>query len=313
MNCSGDVLKQLQQQTAEKKRLEGKLRELYMQRTVLQKQVEKLEQEKLAEQADVDRLENHSLSALFYQMVGQLDEKLDKERQEAYAAWAKYDAAVRELDSVEAEIAVCEERAAQLQDCEQQYQEALQKKAAEIRSSGNAVAQELLRGEVRISELENRIKEIQEAVNTGETALHTAEGVLKTLDSAEGWSHWDILGGGLLVDAAKYNCLNNAQTQVEQLQEDLRRFKTELTDVTVEADLKVSIDGFLQFADFFFDGLFADLAVMEHINKSQERVEKTRNEIRSVLSRLAELRAAASAELDTERERTAQITVDTVL
>ena len=313
MNCSGDVLKQLQQQTAEKKRLEGKLRELYMQRTVLQKQVEKLEQEKLTEQADVDRLENHSLSALFYQLVGRLDEKLDKERQEAYAAWAKYDAAVRELDSVEAEIAVCEERAAQLQDCEQQYQEALQKKAAEIRSSGNVAAQELLRGEVRISELENRIKEIQEAVNTGETALHTAEGVLKALDSAEGWSHWDILGGGLLVDAAKYNSLNNAQTQVEQLQEDLRRFKTELTDVTVESDLKVSIDGFLQFADFFFDGLFADLAVMEHINKSQERVEKTRDEIRSVLSRLAELRAAASAELDTERERTAQITVDTVL
>ena len=130
MNCGGDVLKQLQQQTAEKKRLEGKLRELYMQRTVLQKQVEKLEQEKLAEQADVDRLENHSLSALFYQMVGRLDEKLDKERQEAYAVWAKYDAAVRELDSVEAEIAVCEERAAQLQDCEQQL---------ELSWSGNSV------------------------------------------------------------------------------------------------------------------------------------------------------------------------------
>ena len=53
-----------------------------------------------------------------------------------------------------------------------------------------------------------------------------------------------MLGGGLLVDLAKYDDLDKAQEQVEQLQEDLPRFKTELTDVTVEAELQVSIDAF---------------------------------------------------------------------
>ena len=47
--------------------------------------LKKLEKSKLAEQADVDRLEGHSLAAFFYQVIGKMDEKLDKERQEAYA------------------------------------------------------------------------------------------------------------------------------------------------------------------------------------------------------------------------------------
>ena len=313
MNGPNVELKALQQQTAEKKRLEAKLRELYAQQETLETQTDELERTKLDEQADVDRLEGRSLSAFFYSMVGKLDQKLDKERQEAYAAQMKYDTAVRELSAVQADIARCEEQTDRLKGCEERYQEALKEKAAAIRRSGSDAAQRLLEAETRVSALESRMKEILEAVDAGNTALHTAERALETLDSAESLSTWDVLGGGLLVDLAKYEDLDKAQKQVEQLQEDLRRFKTELTDVTVEAELQVSIDGFLQFADFFFDGLFADLAVMDHIHESQEKVRRTCNEIQNVLSRLADMRTETEKELDVEQERTAQITVDAVL
>ena len=105
--------------------------------------------------------------------------------------------------------------------------------------------------EARIAGLEEQLREIQEAADAGEAALDAAGQVLETLDSAEGCSTWDILGGGLLADLAKYEELDNAQEQVEQLQEKLRQFKTELADVTIEAELQVSVDGFLRFADFF--------------------------------------------------------------
>ena len=313
MSESNVDLKALQQQVAEKKRLEAKLQELYTQQETLETQTQTLEQAKLSEQADVDRLEGRSLAAFFYNVVGKLDQKLDKERQEAYAAQVKYDAAARELDSVQADIARCEDQTAQLEGCEERYQAALQEKAAAIRRSGSDAARKLLETETRISALESRMKEIREAVDAGSTALQAADKVLATLDDAESLSTWDVLGGGLLVDLAKHESLDNAQEQVEQLQEDLRRFKTELTDVTVEADLRVSIDGFLQFADFFFDGLFADLAVMDHIHGSQEKVRKTRDEIQTVLSRLADMQTETGEELDTEQQRADQITVDAVL
>lgn len=98
---------------------------------------------------------------------------------------------------------------------------------------------------------------------------------------------------------------------MEQLQEKLRQFKTELADVTIEAELQVSVDGFLRFADVFFDGLFADLAVMEHINDSQKKIRNTQKEIQAVLDRLTAMRKEISADLDSERDRADRITLDT--
>ena len=77
MNGNREALKNLQQQTLEKRRLDARLRELYAQRETLQKQTEELEQARQKEQADVDRLEGRSLAAFFYYTVGRLDEKLD--------------------------------------------------------------------------------------------------------------------------------------------------------------------------------------------------------------------------------------------
>ena len=90
---------------------------------------------------------------------GRLDEKLDKERQEAYAAQVKYDAAARELAAVEEDAARCEARLTQLEGCEQVYETALAKKAAALRESGSAAAQELLDAEARIAGLEGQLRD----------------------------------------------------------------------------------------------------------------------------------------------------------
>ena len=87
-------------------------------------------------------------------------------------------------------------------------------------------------------------------------------------------------------DLAKHSHLDDAQEAIERLQSQLRRFKTELADVTIQADMQVNVDGFLRFADYFFDGLFADWAVLDRISQSQSQVQSTRDQIKGVLSRL---------------------------
>lgn len=123
------TLKELWQQVAEKKSCEAKQKELTAQRDTLADRLKKLEKSKLAEQADVDRLEGHSLAAFFYQVIGKMDEKLDKERQEAYAARVKYDVALHDLSSVDADLEQIQNRLARLSDCERQYQAALSEKS----------------------------------------------------------------------------------------------------------------------------------------------------------------------------------------
>ena len=72
------TLKELWQQVAEKKSCEAKQKELTAQRDTLADRLKKLEKSKLAAQADVDRLEGHSLAAFLYQVIGKMDEKMDK-------------------------------------------------------------------------------------------------------------------------------------------------------------------------------------------------------------------------------------------
>lgn len=286
MTYYDEKLQQLQEQMARSKQLEAMIKELRNQRDSLTAQVRELESIKLEEQADVDRLEGRSLAAFFYNVIGKMDEQLDKERQEAYAARVKYDAAARELEGVEADLRRYESELSALRGCEHRYDEVLKEKADAIKAAGGSNGEEILKLEERNAFLESQKKELQEAISAGNAALSTTQQVLSSLDSAEGWGTWDLFGGGLVADLAKHSHLDEAQGSIELLQSQLRRFKTELADVTIQADMQVNVDGFLRFADYFFDGLFADWAVLDKINQSQSQVQNTKSQIASVLSRL---------------------------
>lgn len=286
MTYYDEKLQQLQEQMARSKQLEAMIKELRNQRDSLAAQVRELESIKLEEQADVDRLEGRSLAAFFYNVIGKMDEQLDKERQEAYAARVKYDAAARELEGVEADLRRYESELSALRGCEHRYDEVLKEKADAIKAAGGSNGEEILKLEERNAFFESQKKELQEAISAGNAALSTTQQVLSSLDSAEGWGTWDLFGGGLVADLAKHSHLDEAQGAIEQLQSQLRRFKTELADVTIQADMQVNVDGFLRFADYFFDGLFADWAVLDKINQSQSQVQNTKSQIAGVLSRL---------------------------
>lgn len=53
--------------------------------------------------------------------------------------------------------------------------------------------------------------------------------------------------------------------------------------MAIQADLQIQVDGFLRFADYFFDGIFADWAVMDRIRNSKNQVADVERSVRSVL------------------------------
>ena len=291
-----EQLKSLQEKIARSRQLSSMIKELRSQRDALAARVRELEAIKLDEQSDVERLEGRSLASFFYNVVGKLDEQLNKERQEAYAARVKYDAALRELEAAENDLRRYEAEYNELRGCENQYEATLREKSAAVKAAGGATAEEILKLEERYTFLEHQKKELCEATSAGNAALSTARQVLDSLDSAEGWGTWDLLGGGLLADMAKHSHLDEAQGAIERLQSQLRRFKTELADVTIHVDMQVNVDGFLRFADYFFDGLFTDWAVMDKISRSQSQVQSTKNQIAQVLSRLNSMIRAVEQE-----------------
>ena len=298
-----EELRELQIQAATKNRLETVLKELQKQKRALETRVDELASQKDKEQMDVRRLEGRSLANFFYQVVGKMDDKLTKERREAYEAAVKYDAAYSELQAVEAELRMKELEYGRVRRSNERYLEVLKEKQEAVKLSGVPEATEILRLEAQITSLEVQVKELEEAVLAGQSAERIAVGILDSLSSAEGWGTWDLLGGGILADAVKHSHLDEAQNQVERLQEALCRFKTELADVEIIEDMQVNIDGFLRFADYFFDGLFADWTVMNRISDAQGQVQKVKGQIGSVLSKLNAASVSVKAEQNSAKNK----------
>ena len=297
INYDNDLIR-LQQKVAMKKQLEAKLNDLRSQRCVFDKKIIELRVEHRSEQEDVEKLEGRSLANYFYQLFGKLDEKLSEERREVSAAKVKLDAAERELAAVDCEIEEIQTQLQELYGCEQSYAAALEAKRNVVKSSGTPTAAQILELEEKIAFLESQKKEIREAIAAGNIAMGTADSVLSELEDADGWNTWDMLGGGgIITHMAKHSHLDEAQEKVEQLQGKLRRFKTELADIDIHADMQVSIDGFLRFADYFFDGLFADWAVGDKISESQSSVQKVKGQISSALSKLESMEKGADAQI----------------
>ncbi len=293
-----DTLIKLQQKVALKPQLEAKLRELQNQRRVYDSNVISLRVAFRKEQEDVEKLEGKSLANYFFQVIGKLDDKLDQERQEAYAARVKLDAAQRELDGIDQDIMEIQSQLAEIRIAEAEFVQELDKKRAALRSSGTPEGDRIIEIEQKIGALEAQKKEIKEAISAGSSAKGTADRILSELDSADSWNTWDMFGGGgIITHMAKHGHLDEAQELVQELQSKLRHFKTELADIQISANLQVNIDGFLRFADYFFDGLFADWAVGDRISQSQDAVMNTKCQITQVLDKLHSMESSADQKI----------------
>lgn len=293
-----DELRQLQNKLTQLRSAAAKLSDLYDQRTHLSRQKETLTTALSKEQADVDRLETVSITALFYSLLGKKEEKLDQEKAEVLAASAQLGAVTRQLTAVEQDIAHYESRQDSLPACEARYRQLLQKKSDYLKAQNPAQGAAICRLEADIAQADSELTEVQEAIAAGSAALSQADAVQRELSGADSWGTFDLLGGGMLSTAIKHSHLDEAQRKIETLQTLLSRFHAELSDVSIYADIQMQTGSFLQFADYFFDGLFVDWMVLDHIHDTQSQVERLQDELSRLLDRLTDMRTDLSCRSD---------------
>ena len=265
--------------------LEGKLSEL---KGVLDK-----------EDIDVQKLEKMSLANIFYSALGRLEEHVEKEKSEALAAKLKYDQASRDLENVKHEISMLGSEGMKYMDCKSKYDSLYLQKKDMLMKSDPEKAQRILDFAEQLSASKNSLNEINEAVSAGRNVISSLDNALGSLDSAEGWGVWDMLGGGLISNLAKHSHIDDAKYEAERTQTLLRMFKTELADVKIRDDIHFETDGFAKFADFFFDGLIADWFMQSKIQNSQESISQVRSQVQSVLNKLGDLADQESSNIET--------------
>jgi len=284
LTALNEKLNGLRGKMAQCEKTEAMINELRAQEKELAARVGELASLLQIEQEDVDRLTGGFWS-IYYAIIGKREEMLEKERAEALAASMKYETAKKELEAVQQEIFSIQLKSASVKQLEREYRAALMEKV-EVMKTMSAYAEKIAELEEKKGYLEIQIREVGEAREAGRRVLGQIDRIESSLDSAEGWGTWDLFGGGVISDIAKYSHLDEAQAGAQNLEALLRRFKTELADITIHADLAVPTDGFLRFADWFFDGFFVDWTVLSRIRESKESLKSAQRQVQKVMDQL---------------------------
>lgn len=293
MEAQTTPLQELQQKLARKRKIDSMLADLRSQTAALEEEVASLQESYDAEQADVDRLtEGASFSSLLFSLLGKLEERLEKEQAEACAAAMKLETARRQLEEVRRHTGALLREQASYAEAEKEFQAAFAEERQRLAREDPGRGAELLAAESRLAAISVELREVDEALAVGEDVLRALDGIDASLADAEGWGTWDLLGGGLLADLAKHSHLDSAQDAIYELQELLRRYRTELSDVTLNADIRLEVGDFLRFADYFFDDIFSSLAVLDRIRGARQQLSSVCAQVEEVQDRLRELRGS---------------------
>lgn len=270
----------------EKERLQSLMSRAEEHRRELMEKKIKLQEILKKEQRDVEKLEGMSLSRFIHMIKRDMEDAIYKEQQEAISSKLKYDEVLSELEMVNNELKNTINQINSLGSIEEDYKNLLIEKEEYIKTNPSDLRDKLEEIINKQAELQREKKELKEALDAGQELILALERVSENLNSAENWGLYDILGGGIIATAAKHSRLDEASRDINEAQSLLKRFHRELSDLGEYMDISIDIGSFLGFADYFFDGFFADFAVQSKIKEAQDRVNEAYYKVNSLIEKI---------------------------
>lgn len=286
INEINERLTEIKAKMKEKERLTSILSMLSSQKSEAEERRSNLSKQLRKEQADVEKLENLSFSNFLHTVLGNKEEKLEKEKREFIAVKLRYDTANSEVQRLKSEFEITRARLNEIGEVDEEYSYLLREKEKILIDNFGEYKQQLDDIIEKESQIFSDQKELEEAIQAGNELLSSLNSVKKSLNSAGNWGTWDMLGGGLLSNIAKHSNIDEAQREINEAQYLMKKFHRELQDIGGEINLSIEIGSFLTFADFFFDGFFADIAVQSKINDAQDRVNMAIEKVEKVIEDL---------------------------
>jgi len=286
INEINERLTEIKAKMKEKERVTSILSMLSSQKIEAEERRSNLSKQLRKEQADVEKLENLSFSNFLHTVLGNKEEKLEKEKGEFIAVKLRYDTANSEVQRLKSEFEITRARLNEIGEVDEEYSYLLREKEKILIDNFGEYKQQLDDIIEKESQIFSDQKELEEAIQAGNELLSSLNSVKKSLRSAGNWGTWDMLGGGLLSNIAKHSNIDEAQREINEAQYLMKKFHRELQDIGGEINLSIEIGSFLTFADFFFDGFFADIAVQSKINDAQDRVNMAIEKVEKVIEDL---------------------------
>lgn len=285
-------------------RLEKLISEKGRQLAIQQDRLSDLYRQLEKENRDVEELERASFSSLLARITGQMEQKMEKEVQEARIVELRFNDAKRVEKELLEELTKLKDEQYSLRNVKEEYKIALSMKRDQLSPTQ---LEEMDRLQDELHDCQNTIKESEEALAAGEEAKELVEKAQRSLSSAQNWGIVDMIGAlDFIADMAKYQKINEAKQLMNELQMALRRFKTELVDVNFDASFVVNISSLDSMMDFFFDNMFFDFMVQSKINDAKRQIDDIYNQINNIMAELESINDRSTSKISGLKEKIRQ-------
>ncbi len=298
-------LKEIHTKVIRERMLSKELLILQARRQELDEKEKELSERKLAEQKDVERLENGGITSFFYRIIGKKEEKLEKERAEALDAAQQYEQVFLELEGVRRSIELKETELATLDGYEEKFEKLLQGKRRLLENTGLEVEKVLLQVETELALQKEDKALLEETEKLGEQILGYVKQVQETLSTAEKYAIAQTSQSALGIQ--KSELLSQAQKQVTMIQPLLKAFLQKLESFNPD----VNIRGNLSVVYEFGNGIYTSYVVgntmsvvdIERIRTAKGNVMLLRGQIQDILPVLASEKENKENRIDVLKER----------
>ena len=220
----------------------------------------------IKEKKDVDDLENATLTSYFYEFLGKKEEKLNKERKEAYEAKLKYNSMKYQLDSIEVTIKNYNEQLKYLDDYKDEYDRLIEEKVNQI----NQLEIYELYKNVQISV--HKQKELNDSICLGNECLEVTKNLFFKLRDANDYAARTYLGDNIFRTNHynKYQCLEEAQELLDVLKSKLNLFKFDTKEFIIDFFIEKEDEEL----DYWLDSRCIEYAIKEKIYNALLETEK---------------------------------------
>jgi len=255
------------------------LAELLKRQTILDKSVRK-------EKREYESLENRSLNSLFTKVLGNHEEKLDKERQEYLDAVLKFNEAVEEIELLQYEETILEKKHSTTAETESELKNLLQSKEKSLLASNHPLREELVGHLKRAEGLERYRNELNKTIAIGAELTSHLERILHNLRKARNWGQQG--SGSRHARNQKYGYIDRAHGLLYSAKRHMQLYEQQIAYV-FEAErisFAVKFPDFNSFSDVFFQNLISDWIFVNKVQATIGQISTIASSVRGYNSRL---------------------------
>lgn len=255
------------------------------------KELEALDKILEKEERDVTQLEKLSLRGLFFKVLGNKKEQLEKERQEYLISFLKYHECKKRIEAKKFEIKVLREKIMSLDDVDIKLEKAIDQKKTLLKLKNKTASKKIILQEFKVQKIKNKKRELLQAISYGTLVLPEIQKMQNVLTVIDSWSFLSSNQNNALKITPFYDqkkFVKKGKTELGKVNKALDTFVDELHDVSKSYQLDYSkfTSQLTSFLERFYNGLMTDWIFEKKIKAAFIIIEELKDKVLTLIELL---------------------------